>query len=109
MNSKPYRRFYFLSIAVLLTLSSYPLFNGVRMAVLSLQNDVIEPEQYAKYVVPYAAICTVIILFALFQPASLQAKTVRVSSRAYGGLRSVLRCRIFYGENQSQHRRYDAD
>ena len=68
MSDKGYKRFYLVSLAVLLVLSAYPLVNGVYMAFLSIANGAIEPEQYAKYVVPYAAMCFSIIMFAAFQP-----------------------------------------
>ncbi len=73
MQSKEYRRFYLLSLAVLLALSAYPLINGVRMAYWSVTNGSIAPEQYAKYVVPYAAMCFAILLFAAFQPLLFRA------------------------------------
>ena len=71
---KPYNRFYILSVAVLLLLSAYPVVNGVRMGTLSLRNGSIDPEQYAKYVVPYAAICVSLILFAAAQPLFFKLK-----------------------------------
>ncbi len=73
MQSKEYRRFYLLSLAVLLALSAYPLINGVRMAYWSIANGSIAPEQYAKYVVPYAAMGFAILLFAAFQPLLFRA------------------------------------
>ncbi|HHY65447.1 MAG TPA: hypothetical protein GX501_10420, partial [Clostridiaceae bacterium] len=57
MIGKAYKRFYFVSLSVLLLLSVYPLVNGVRIAWLSIVNGAVKPEQYAKYVVPYTAIC----------------------------------------------------
>ncbi len=68
------KKFYWLTLAVLLALSAYPLINGVRMAYLSIANGAIEPEQYAKYVVPYAAMCSSIVLFAAFQPLICKIK-----------------------------------
>jgi len=68
------RRFYLLSIAALTMLSAYPLINGIRMAAISAAKGAIEPEQYAKYVVPYAAICVSILLFAVLQPIFLKLK-----------------------------------
>ena len=73
MKNKQYRRFYALSLAALAALSAYPLINGARMAFLSLTNGSIEPWQYAKYVVPYTAICLAAILFAAFQPLLFKA------------------------------------
>jgi hypothetical protein len=70
------RRFYWLSLAILLVLSAYPLINGMRMVYLSIMNGVIKPEQYAKYVVPYAAMCFSIILFAALQPLICRIKRV---------------------------------
>lgn len=77
MLSKGYKRFYIVSLAVLSVFSAYPLVNGAYMAFLSIANGAIEPEQYARYVIPYAAMCFSIILFAAFQP--LLFKTGRFS------------------------------
>ena len=72
MNAK--LRFYFLSITIIFVLSAYPLINGVRMAMLSMQNGIIEPEQYAKYVIPYFAVCAAVLLFAAAQPLFFKLK-----------------------------------
>lgn len=74
MIKKEYQRFYWLSLIILSVLSAYPLVNGVRMAYLSMANGAIEPQQYAKYVVPYGAICSAIVLFAVFQPLLFRMK-----------------------------------
>lgn len=74
MIGKAYKRFYFVSLSVLLLLSVYPLVNGVRIAWLSIVNGAVKPEQYAKYVVPYTAICVAVILFAAFQPLLLKMR-----------------------------------
>jgi len=68
------RRFYLISIAVITILSAYPLINGIRMAAISAAKGAIEPEQYAKYVVPYTAICVSILLFAVLLPIFLKLK-----------------------------------
>ena len=68
------KRFYIISLAVLAVLSVYPLINGARMAYFSIVNGAIEPEQYAKYVVPYTAICN----FANTTAFSRQAAPVAV-------------------------------
>ena len=62
------RKFYLLSLLILLILSAYPLIGGVRMAIFHIANGVLEPEQYAKYVVPYAAICVSLLFYAALQP-----------------------------------------
>lgn len=61
------KRFYLLTLGVLAVLSAYPLINGVRMAIISVTSGALEPEQYAKYVVPYAAICISLLFFAALQ------------------------------------------
>ena len=74
MNSEN-RRFYFLSLATLFVLSAYPLINGARMMYISMTNGALEPEQYAKYVIPYAAICVSILFFATLQPVLIKLKS----------------------------------
>ena len=66
--------FYLLSITALAILSAYPLTNGVRMAYISITNGALEPEQYAKYVIPYAAICVALLFFAALQPVLQRLK-----------------------------------
>lgn len=74
MTDKTYKRFYLISLSVLLLLSVYPLVNGVRIAWLNIVNGAVKPEQYAKYIVPYTAICVAVILFSAFQPLLFKMK-----------------------------------
>lgn len=74
MLNRAYKRYYITSLAILAILSAYPIVNGARMSYLSIVNGVIEPDQYAKYIVPYAAICLSIILFSAFQPMLLKLR-----------------------------------
>ncbi|MCL1847557.1 MAG: hypothetical protein FWF91_06275 [Coriobacteriia bacterium] len=74
MNAKVDRRFYFLSLAVLAVLSAYPLINGIQMAWISITNGALEPEQYVRYVVPYAAICVALLCFAALHPVFMRLK-----------------------------------
>ena len=67
-------RFYFLSIALLAVLSAYPLINGARIAAIGIAGGALEPEQYAKYVVPYTAICVSLLFYAALQPMYHKAK-----------------------------------
>lgn len=69
-----YRKFYWLTLAVLLALSSYPLINGVRIAYISLADGAVEPGQYARYVIPYTAMCIAVLLFAALQPVLYKVK-----------------------------------
>ena len=74
MQNTQYRRFYLLSLAVLTLLCLYPLVNGGRMAALSIAQGAIQPEQYAKYVVPYAAMAVAVLVFAALQPPLLRLR-----------------------------------
>ncbi len=94
------RRFYWLTLAVLLALSAYPLINGVRMAYLNIANGVIEPEQYAKYVVPYAAMCLSIILFAAFQPLICKIKRVPFTVGLIGAFAAFIAIEQFFESMQ---------
>ena len=68
------KRFYILSLVVLAGFSAYPLINGVRMAFLSAANGALEPWQYTRYIVPYAAICVALLFFAALEPAFRKMK-----------------------------------
>ncbi len=63
-----FKRFYFGTLAILLVLSAYPLINGIRIMFLYLVNGVIEIDQYVRYVIPYAAMCFALLVFAALQP-----------------------------------------
>lgn len=68
MKQYGYRKFYLFTLAALLLVSAYPLIHGARMIYLTLANGAIEPAQYAKYVVPYTAMCAAVLLFAAAVP-----------------------------------------
>lgn len=74
MFDRAYKRFYIISLSVLLALSAYPVINGVRIACLSIANGAVKPEQYARYVVPYTAICLAVLLFTASQPIFLKLR-----------------------------------
>lgn len=71
-----YRKFYWLSLAFLIALSAYPLVNGVRIAYISISDGAVEPDQYARYVIPYAAMCVAVIMFTAFLPVLHKMKRV---------------------------------
>ncbi len=74
MSNTQYRRFYLISLGSLLLLSAYPVINGARMLALSLANGALQPGQLTRYVVPYAAICVALLLFAAVQPLVLRLR-----------------------------------
>ena len=74
MSSKKTRRFYILSVMILLILSAYPLINGIRLIYFSFVNGVIEADQLAGYIIPYAAISVSVLLFAALHPLFIKLK-----------------------------------
>ncbi|MCL1983075.1 MAG: hypothetical protein FWG53_08340 [Clostridiales bacterium] len=94
MNISKNKRYYIVSIAVLAVLSAYPVANGIRIAFINLANGAIEPEQYAKYVVPYAAICVSLLMFTALLPVFLKFKRLAFPiglAAAYGAFFTVER------------------
>ena len=69
-----FRKFYLFTLAVLGALSAYPLINGVRIAYIGVMHGAVEPGQYARYVIPYTAMCVAILLFAAFLPVLFRVK-----------------------------------
>ncbi|MCL2529186.1 MAG: hypothetical protein FWE41_02500 [Coriobacteriia bacterium] len=68
MTGSKNKRFYFIALGVLIVLSAYPLWGGAKMVYLSITQGAISPEQYVKYVIPYAAICVSLIWFTALHP-----------------------------------------
>ena len=58
MKNKTYRRFYLLSLALIVLLSAYPIYMGVKVAIEYLTNGFIFQANYPKYVIPYTPMCT---------------------------------------------------
>ncbi|MCX7745976.1 MAG: hypothetical protein N2645_03650 [Clostridia bacterium] len=69
---KQFHKFYLITLGVLLALSSYPIIMGVKIIILQLQNGSIGPEDYARYVIPYTAICISILISAALLPIILR-------------------------------------
>lgn len=80
MMEKSWRKFYFSSLGVLLALSAYPVILGIKIIILQLQNGSIRPEDYARYVIPYTAICLSILISVGLYP--VLAKLRRFSNLA---------------------------
>ncbi|MFZ5986517.1 MAG: hypothetical protein ACOYWZ_05235 [Bacillota bacterium] len=71
---KSYGKFYFTALGVLLALSAYPLIMGIKIIILHFQNGSIRPEDYARYVIPYTAICISIIISVALYPVIAKLK-----------------------------------
>jgi hypothetical protein len=65
---KTFRKFYLISLGILLALSAYPVVMGVKIVVLQLLNGGITQQDYARYVIPYTAICLAVLAVATLYP-----------------------------------------
>jgi hypothetical protein len=68
LMSRSFKRFYLTALFPLIFLSAYPVAMGTGIAVLSFQNGRILPEYYEQTVIPYAAVCSSILLTLLLYP-----------------------------------------
>lgn len=71
---KSYCKFYFFTLGVLLALSAYPIIMGIKIIILQLQNGSIRPADYARYVIPYTAICGSILISTALHPVITRLK-----------------------------------
>ena len=65
---KSNRKFYFIALGVLLALSAYPVIMGTRIIILQMLNGSIRPEDYARYVIPYTAVCAAVLISVALYP-----------------------------------------
>lgn len=63
-----YRRFYLLSVLVILLASFYPIYMGAAALRSFLQNKIILTEDYPKYIIPYTPICISLIAVVCLMP-----------------------------------------
>lgn len=61
-------KLYIVSLGILLALSAYPLAMGLKIAVLQLADGSIRTEDYARYVIPYTALCLSVLTAAALYP-----------------------------------------
>ncbi len=80
------KRTYAWCLAAVAALSAYPLFFGVRIAVLALVNGGIEPWQYARYVIPYTAVSASVLIAAAAAPLLLRLGRWAAGAAALCGL-----------------------
>ena len=79
-----YKRFYLLSLAILLLASVYPIYMGITTLFHYAQNGYIDVANYQKYIIPYTPICIALIcsaamlplLFKWFQKHTLAAVSI---------------------------------
>ena len=75
---KTNRKYYFLMLGVLAALSAYPVVMGAKIIILQWQNGGIRPEDYARYVIPYTAICLAVLIAAALYPILSRLKRLPV-------------------------------
>ena len=90
MKNKAYRSFYLISLAVIVLLSAYPIYMGVKVAVDYLTNGYVLDVDYPKYVIPYTPMCIAIILASAIIPL-----LYRYAKRAAQIISSVLGVGVF--------------
>lgn len=71
---KSSRRYYFIMLGILAVLSAYPLVMGGRIVLIQWMNGGIKPEDYARYVIPYTALCASVLITAALYPALSRLK-----------------------------------
>ena len=68
MKNSKYRKYYLLSLAVIVAVSVYPLYMGVRVLAKMAQNGAVPIEEYPKYIIPYTPIAIALIVGVLLIP-----------------------------------------
>lgn len=86
--------FYRLSLIILILLSVYPIYMGIKVFIQYLQNGSVLAEEYPKYIIPYTPMCISIIVSAALLP-SLYKLSKRFSLIIGSGIGIVL---FFSGE-----------
>lgn len=95
---KKVKKFYWLTLFVLIILSSYPIFMGARVIVLHIMHGSIQPEDYANYVIPYTAVCLSILTTVVLYPLLSKLKRFSVLAASILGIGLFLGIE-FYIEN----------
>lgn len=65
---------YLLTLAILLALSAYPIIMGFKIIFLQFRDGSVGPGDYARYVIPYTAICLSVLIAAALHPLLIRLK-----------------------------------
>lgn len=60
--------FYFISLFIVLAASAYPLYMGTKILISFFTNGSVQAAEYPKYVIPYAPLCSAVLLVTLIFP-----------------------------------------
>lgn len=63
------RRYYFIALAALLALSAYPVVMGLKLVALQLMYGGVQLHDYARWVIPYTAVCVAALIACALYPA----------------------------------------
>ncbi len=89
---KRYRSFYLSSLALLMLLSSYPIYMGVITLSHYIQKGSIDVADYPKYIIPYTPICISLILIAVLFPV-----IYKLCKKYAMSIASALGIAVFFG------------
>lgn len=64
-----YQKFYLISVAIILTVSIYPIYMALKVLSSYLSKGSVSSVDYPKYIIPYAPICISLILVVCLMPA----------------------------------------
>lgn len=84
-----YKKFYALSVAIILLVSVYPLYMAFKTLSSYLKNGYVDAVDYPKYIIPYAPISIALIFVVCFMPIiyeKLKRWTLLGSSLIGGGI-----------------------
>jgi hypothetical protein len=62
------RRYYIIALCVLLAVAAYPVAMGLKLVAIQLTRGAVAPEDYTRYVVPYAAVGLAVSITAALYP-----------------------------------------
>ena len=83
---KSIKGFYWTVLFLLLIISAYPVYLGIRVLVLHFQNTSIQPEDYAHLVIPYAAVCSSLLITTILYPLLSKLPKYSVAAASILGL-----------------------
>lgn len=67
-----YKKFYFLTLGVLILACSYPIYMGVVTLASYISNGFIDVGTYRKYVIPYTPICIALVISVALLPVAFK-------------------------------------
>jgi hypothetical protein len=63
-----YRKFYLLSLLMLILTSAYPIYMGIVTLITYFQKGFVDAKEYPKYIIPYTPLCIAILVAVALMP-----------------------------------------